>query len=58
MKIVEINDTVKVLYTCITCDGQRYSSYNRRNPHVINVIESKMFKAIEEVVTGAILNFA
>jgi peptidylprolyl isomerase len=56
MKIVEINDTVKVHYTCITSDGQRYSTRDTYNPIVFKIGEGKMLKAIEEGVIGMKVN--
>ena len=56
MKTVGVNDTVKVHYTCITNDGEKFSSRDTHNPITFTIGKGKMLKPLEDALIGMRIN--
>jgi FKBP-type peptidyl-prolyl cis-trans isomerase 2 len=56
MKRAELNDLVKVHYTCLTNDGHKYSTRDQDKPIEFVVGEGKLLRPLEEGVAGMRIN--
>jgi FKBP-type peptidyl-prolyl cis-trans isomerase 2 len=56
MKTAGANDTVKVHYTCITNDGEKFSSRDTHHPITLTIGKGKMLKPLEDALIGMKIN--
>jgi FKBP-type peptidyl-prolyl cis-trans isomerase 2 len=56
MNTVELYDSVKVHYTCLTNDGHKYSTKDQDGPVEFIVGEGKLLRPLEEGIAGMKLN--
>ena len=52
MKTASVNDTVKVHYTCITNEGEKFSSRNSNDPITFIIGKGRLLKPLEEAMIG------
>jgi len=56
MKTAGVNDTVIVHYTCITSNGDKFSSRDTHNPITLTIGRGKMLKPLEDALIGMKIN--
>ena len=52
MKTASVNDTVKVHYTCITNDGEKFSSRDSSGPITFIIGKGRLLKSLEDAIIG------
>ncbi|MBN2213167.1 MAG: FKBP-type peptidyl-prolyl cis-trans isomerase [Bacteroidales bacterium] len=56
MKTACVNDTVKIHYTCITNEGEKFSSRDTHHPISFTIGKGKMLKPLEDAMIGMKMN--